>query len=269
MGLAGGRSVPAEATEYVRVLRGAPGLELGVRLGAAPAAVDAKKDIVYATVDGKDLRLDLYLPSGVSRPPLLVWVHGGAWRSGTKASVPMVFVENGFATASLDFRQSTDARFPANVHDIKAAIRFLRAKSADTDTAAIASPSAALHPAVILRPWWASATVTRSWNIHGHGKPRRSRKLSMLTKTNYSLLRGLRELHVVGSWNQSSDVAAIVSYYGASNLTTILAQSTPHGLVSAGPRSSCCWAPCRTPPRVWPSSRARCSTLMVAIRRCS
>ncbi len=86
-------------------------------------------DVIYATVDGKDLGLDLYLPAGVPAPALVVWVHGGAWRSGTKAKPPMVFVEGGMAMASLDFRQSGEARFPANVHDIKAAIRFLRAKA--------------------------------------------------------------------------------------------------------------------------------------------
>ena len=50
------------------------------------------KDIAYATVDGKALALDLYLPAGVRTPPLVVWVHGGAWRSGTKAQPPMAFV---------------------------------------------------------------------------------------------------------------------------------------------------------------------------------
>ena len=87
------------------------------------------KDVVYANVGGKDLGLDVYLPAGVQAPPLLVWVHGGEWSSGSKAPAPMVFVANGFALASIDFRQSTEARFPAQVHDIKAAIRFLRAKA--------------------------------------------------------------------------------------------------------------------------------------------
>ena len=41
------------------------------------------KDVVYATVDGMDLALDLYMPAGVQSPPLLVWVHGGAWRGGS------------------------------------------------------------------------------------------------------------------------------------------------------------------------------------------
>jgi acetyl esterase/lipase len=159
------------------------------------------KDVIYATVDGKDLGLDIYMPAGVERPPLLVWVHGGAWRSGNKERVPMVFVENGIATASLDFRQSTEARFPAAVHDIKAGIRFLRAKTSEygyrTDRIAIAGNSSGGHLAALVG-------VT-----NGHKE-----------------LEGTVGNHL----DQSSSVQAIVDYYGASNLMTILAQSTPHGL---------------------------------------
>lgn len=159
------------------------------------------KDLVYATVDGKSLGLDLYVPAGVPSPPLLVWVHGGAWRAGTKAQVPMQFVEHGFATASLDFRQSTDARFPAQVHDIKAAIRFLRANAAEygyrADRIAIGGASSGAHLAALVG-------VT-----NGHAE-----------------LEGTLGDHR----SQSSDVHAILDYFGASNLTTILSQSTPFGL---------------------------------------
>jgi acetyl esterase/lipase len=170
-----------------------------VLVQAQPA--HAYKDVIYAAADGRNLGLDLYIPAGVSRPPLLVWVHGGAWRSGTKAQVPPIFVENGFATASLDFRQSTDARFPADVHDIKAAIRFLRAKAQEfgyrTDRIAIAGSSSGGHLAALV-----------------------------------GVSNGVKELEgtVGGYLNERSDVQAIVVYYGASNLMTILAQSTPFGL---------------------------------------
>ena len=158
-------------------------------------------DVVYATVDGKELALDIYMPAGIQSPPLLVWVHGGAWRSGTKERVPLVFVENGIATASLDFRQSTEAQFPAAVHDIKAAIRFLRADAKAygyrTDRIAIAGSSSGAHLAALV-----------------------------------GVSNGHRSLEgAVGDHpGQSSAVQAIVSYFGASNLTTILAQSTPFGL---------------------------------------
>ena len=106
------------------------------------------KDIVYATVDGKDLALDLYMPAGVRTPALVVWVHGGAWRSGTKARPPMAFVENGFASASLDFRQSGEARFPAQCMTSRPRFGFSARKRATTVTAPIASRSPARRRAV-------------------------------------------------------------------------------------------------------------------------
>ena len=163
--------------------------------------VPQHKDVVYATVDGKDLALDIYMPAGVQSPPLLVWVHGGAWSRGSKEQARLEFVEAGIATASLDFRQSTEAQFPAAVHDIKAAIRFLRANASvygyRTDRIAISGNSSGGHLAALVGV------------SNGHPS-----------------LEGAVGDHP----NESSDIQAIISYYGASNLTTILAQSTPFGL---------------------------------------
>ena len=158
-------------------------------------------DVVYGNVDGRDLLLDLYLPEGVVAPNLVVWVHGGAWRAGSKNRVPAPFIENGYAVASLDFRLSSEARFPAQVHDIKAAIRFLRGERSrfgfQTNRIAISGSSSGAHLAALVG-------VT-------NGSP---------------TLEG-----TIGDYlDRSSDVQAIVSYFGASNLTTILSQSTPHGL---------------------------------------
>jgi acetyl esterase/lipase len=180
-------------------------MAFSLALFASVAAAQERRDlrdIVYATVDGKPLGLDLYLPAGVRKPPLVVWVHGGAWSAGTKAQYPKELVERGFAVASLDFRQTPEARFPANVHDIKAGIRFLRAKAGDygyrTERIAIAGASSGAHLAALV-----------------------------------GVTHGNKELEgAVGPefLDRSSDVQAIVSYFGASNLTTILAQSTPFGL---------------------------------------
>ncbi|HAH44235.1 MAG TPA: lipase, partial [Planctomycetaceae bacterium] len=55
------------------------------------------KDIEYATADHHRLLLDLYLPKS-KQPPLVVWIHGGAWRAGSKANMPLInLVKNGFA----------------------------------------------------------------------------------------------------------------------------------------------------------------------------
>src|SRR5262245_49524979 len=93
----------------------------------APAV---QANIPYATSDaGEPLRLDLYLPESAGAP-LLVWLHGGAWENGNKSAMPLEpLVERGFAVASLDFSPASKARFPGQVHEIKAAIRFLRAEA--------------------------------------------------------------------------------------------------------------------------------------------
>lgn len=169
--------------------------------------VNEHKDIVYANVDGIDLGLDIYLPSNVDQPPLLVYVHGGAWRAGTKESgVPMQFVENGFAVASVDFRQSTQARFPAMIHDIKAAVRYLRANANnygyDASNIGIAGSSSGAHLATLVGV------------SNGH--------------------EGL-EGNLGNFLSTSSDIQAIISYFGAHDLTTILQLSTPFGLGVRGP----------------------------------
>ena len=172
----------------------------------AADASRAMKDIVYATVEGKPLALDLYLPAAPQPPPLVVYVHGGAWTTGSKAQYPAFLVEHGFAVASLDFRSSTEARFPANVHDIKAGIRFLRAKAVQygyrVDRIAIAGASSGGHLAALV-----GAT-------NGNKE-----------------LEGAEGDHL----KDSSAVQAVVSYFGASDLTTILAQSTPAGLEVRAP----------------------------------
>lgn len=87
-------------------------------------------DIRYASVDGRELALDLYFPQGADNPPLLVWIHGGRWLRRTKEDVfTLGLIDHDFAMASIDFRLAGEAVFPAQVHDIKAAIRFLRAKA--------------------------------------------------------------------------------------------------------------------------------------------
>lgn len=90
-----------------------------------------QKDIVYATVDGIDLKLDLYIPQNIEGPlPLVVWIHGGGWLGGSKENPPAKpLLERGFAVASISYRFSSSALFPAQIHDCKAAVRFLRANA--------------------------------------------------------------------------------------------------------------------------------------------
>jgi acetyl esterase/lipase len=97
---------------------------------AVLAAQATRKDIVYDRVADRDLLLDLYLPPGDGPHPLVVWVHGGGWRRGSKANPQAVWLTgHGYAVASIAYRLSDVAKFPAQIEDAKSAVRFLRANA--------------------------------------------------------------------------------------------------------------------------------------------
>ncbi|MCX5676878.1 MAG: alpha/beta hydrolase [Planctomycetota bacterium] len=99
--------------------------------GPAPnlAGVKAMRDLEYAKPGGKPQLLDLFVPEKADGPlPLIVWIHGGAWLGGSKNGTPaMGQLRRGYAVASINYRLSQEAIFPAQIHDCKAAIRWLRA----------------------------------------------------------------------------------------------------------------------------------------------
>jgi acetyl esterase/lipase len=88
-------------------------------------------DVVFKRIGEHSLKLDIYLPEqGATLSPLIVWIHGGGWRAGNKEGVPILpFVASGFAVASVEYRLSGQAPFPAQIEDVKAAIRWLRAQA--------------------------------------------------------------------------------------------------------------------------------------------
>jgi acetyl esterase/lipase len=113
----------------------------GVNAGAQPGKTDGVdlselnvlRDLEYVPNGHERQKLDLYLPKEADpngRRPLLVWVHGGAWLGGGKNPCPAVrFVKEGCAVASVNYRLSQHALFPAQIQDCKAAIRWLRANA--------------------------------------------------------------------------------------------------------------------------------------------
>jgi acetyl esterase/lipase len=81
---------------------------------------------------GADHQLDLRVPkSGAGPFPTVIWIHGGGWKSGTRANAQQAvgLVCKGYAVASIDYRLSGTAPFPAQIFDVKAAIRYLRANA--------------------------------------------------------------------------------------------------------------------------------------------
>lgn len=107
-----------------------------------PGGVTAHPDVTYSTLQGfRPMTLDLYVPAkGKVAKPLVIYVHGGGWSGGTArnagafADFPAVLANlasRGYVVASLNYRLSGEARFPAAADDVDAAIRWLKGHAAD------------------------------------------------------------------------------------------------------------------------------------------
>lgn len=86
-------------------------------------------DLEYAQPDGKPLLLDVWRPDPAPRRPMpaVIWVHGGGWSMGSRKDNPSRFLaEAGYFTVSIDHRRAGDAVYPAQLLDLKAAVRWLR-----------------------------------------------------------------------------------------------------------------------------------------------
>jgi acetyl esterase/lipase len=113
--------------------------KLEVPVGAALV----RPDVVYSALMGfRPLRLDLYRPKDAKKPlPVVLWLHGGGWLGGdprggvfADASGPATFAAlaaRGYAVASVSYRLDGEARFPAQIQDVRASIRWLRAHAAE------------------------------------------------------------------------------------------------------------------------------------------
>jgi acetyl esterase/lipase len=160
-------------------------------------------NIEYARVSSKSLLLDLYLPpSGQAPFPLIVWIHGGGWSGGNKAlginSLQVRQTSRGYAVASLNYRLSGEAIFPAQIEDCKAAIRWLRANAAqyniDANRIGVWGSSAGGHLVALLG-----------------------------TSGDVADLEGT----VGGNLQHSSRVQAVVDWFGPARLLSMASQELP------------------------------------------
>jgi acetyl esterase/lipase len=175
-----------------------------------PPGVRLLPNLEYASVDGKSLLLDLYLPQPTDKPvPVILYVHGGAWLGGDKHGGPAIgFSGRGFAVASINYRLSQEAIFPAQINDCKAAVRWLRAhaKFYNLDPARIGA-------------WGDSAG--------GH--------LVALLGTS----GGVAELEGnEGNLDQSSRVQAVCDWYGPTDLLKFEDQAKQAGLKRGNPANA-------------------------------
>lgn len=169
------------------------------------------RELTYARALGfRPLKMDIWLPRKAGGPaPLVVWVHGGAFQLGDRRELPPTFApdavfrllnEAGIACATVDYRHSLEAPFPAQLHDLKAAVRYLREFAGelgvDPERFGAWGESAGGHLVALL-----GLTGNRE-DLHG----------------------GL------GAQGHPSGVSAVVDFYGVSSLVDIPPMDTPAGL---------------------------------------
>jgi acetyl esterase/lipase len=128
---------PGESRDYSLRVDTGEAIELREVAISVAGGVIVHRDVAYGgyELDGvtHDLLLDLYLPAqdGARSVPLLIFIHGGGWFEGSKATCPgQTFAGRGYAMACIDYRLanrcSVELVFPAQIHDVKAAVRWLR-----------------------------------------------------------------------------------------------------------------------------------------------
>jgi acetyl esterase/lipase len=178
------------------------GLIVGLAVSTSVAKAESptvKKDIEFANVDGHSLKLDLYLPTVTKDAPLVVWIHGGGWKAGSKNGCPVSWLTaDGYAVASISYRLTDKAVFPAQIHDCKAAVRWLRANADkygySTAKIAVSGSSAGGHLAALVG-----------------------------TSGDVKELEGT----VGGNLDQSSRVDAVVDFFGATDFV-LRSKTQPH-----------------------------------------
>ncbi|MSU59817.1 MAG: alpha/beta hydrolase [Pedosphaera sp.] len=171
-----------------------------------PDTVECVKDVPYGTGGTTPLRLDIYRPKKhVDAPlPVVVYIHGGGWMTGDKAEkhsadAALQLAEAGFFVASINYRLSGEAAFPAAIEDCKCAVRFLRAHAAQ---------------------YGIRTDRIGAWGMSAGGH------LALLLGTS----GGMTRLEGLGGWaEQSSRVQAVVSYYGPTELAVRAARKQRGG----------------------------------------
>ena len=213
-------AVSASQEAPVRVIRRliiAAGLAVAVAMSGcstAPADVPfsfgtAHRNLTYCNSQ----QLDLYIPRTVSaRPlPIVLYVHGGSFTAGDKSNLNPVFLDAlasaGYAVASVNYRLAPASHFPAQIEDVKCAIRYLRAK--------------------------ASHYRLNGSQISAFGTSVGGQLVAL------AALTGSHSKFDVGTYpTESSNVAAVVDMFGPANLTQAASGFSPSGIHDAFGRNN-------------------------------
>ncbi|MBI2804430.1 MAG: alpha/beta hydrolase [Planctomycetes bacterium] len=162
-------------------------------LYAGDGKIKSEKKIVYGKGAEVDLELDLAMPASGAGPfPAVVCIHGGGWRGGSRQSLnglTELLARNGFVAVTVSYRFAPKYRFPAQIEDCKAAVRWLRANAKkykiNPDRVGAVGFSAGGHLACLL------GAATEAAGLEGKG----------------------------GNPSQSTRVQAVVSYFGPTDFT--------------------------------------------------
>ena len=120
--------------------------------------LQSKMNVTYAKYGDRTLEMDIYRPKGEwGTLPAVVCIHGGGWAKGSRvnhAKVAQALADRGYVAATISYRLSGEIPFPAQIHDCKAAVRFLRANAKefgiDADKIGTIGHSAGGHLAALL-----------------------------------------------------------------------------------------------------------------------
>ncbi len=97
-----------------------------------PEGVQSQLGLVYARYQTREMHLDLFQPKGTGTFPAVILVHGGAWITGNHSMENPFAIElarRGYVAATVEYRLSNEAKYPAQIYDLKAAVRWLRANA--------------------------------------------------------------------------------------------------------------------------------------------
>lgn len=172
----------------------------GARRPSLPEGATAHRDLAYVPGGHERQKLDLYLPKAGTLLPLIINIHGGAFKMGSKEDgVPWAYLRQGYAVASINYRLSPHAKFPAQIEDCKAAVRWLRAHASeyrlDPKRFAAWGSSAGGHLAAML----GTTGDTKEFDLGAH-------------------------------LDQSSGVQAVVDYFGPTDFLQMDAHRLPNGM---------------------------------------
>lgn len=158
---------------------------------SAQAGIEFRTDVEYGTGGGKPLTLHLARPTGIGKYPALMFIHGGGWAGGNKNDLKepiRAAARQGYVAVSVGYRLAPQDLFPAQIEDVKCAVRWLRANAAqlqiDSDRIGAIGFSAGAHLAMML------GVMDKNDGLEGNG----------------------------GWPDQSSKVQAVVAYFGPVDL---------------------------------------------------